>query len=328
MDQLVGKAKESFKSCLQQELSKRQELEKQLQESRSRVEILNQQFQQSKEKGKKLQLHLQEALQQTKVQPQQEYSWVLRKEEIDITKDVVGEGAYGQVRVAVFRGLRVAAKCLHDLIISDYYMSTFAREMDIAAKIRHPNLVQFIGATKDATPIIIFELMPTNLHKELEKAPLRYAQIVNILQDVSLALNYLHLCRPPIIHRDVSSANVLLLPLSNLKWKAKLSDYGSANFMRQISPKSMAPGCPSYAAPEAVFPDCHSPAMDVYSFGILAMEMVLQEPPLSTTNEREHQADSIDDRSLGLKNLIKQCISKDYKSRPSIAYIFSLIEFM
>ena len=105
--------------------------------------------------------------------------------------------------------------------------------MDIASRIRHPNLLQFIGAITEDSPIILTELMPTSLRKELEKSgPLSYQAILSISLDVACALNYLHLLKPhPIIHRDVSSANVLLQPMGGYdnSLRAKLSDYGSAN---------------------------------------------------------------------------------------------------
>ena len=187
-----------------------------------------------------------------------------------MTEQILGRGGWGEVKVATFRGLHVAAKCLHELIISQYNISVFAREMSIAAKVRHPNLLQFIGATRVGSPIILCELMPTSLRKELETGPLTRPQIVKVSQDVSSALNYLHLWKPhPILHRDVSSPNVLLEPSGSGQWKGKLSDYGSANLAQNISSASVGPGNPFYSAPEAQFPDNHSPAMDVYSFGVL-----------------------------------------------------------
>ena len=72
--------------------------------------------------------------------------WVVNREEIQLTDQELGRGGWAVVRVAKFRGLRVAAKCLHTLIVSDYNRQLFVREMSIAARVRHPNLVQFIGA--------------------------------------------------------------------------------------------------------------------------------------------------------------------------------------
>ena len=68
--------------------------------------------------------------------------------------------------------------------------------------------------------------------------------------------------------------------------KAKLSDYGSANLVQSILAGSVGPGNPFYAAPEVPFPDQHTQAIDVYSFGVLLMEMILGQLPGLTTAER------------------------------------------
>lgn len=242
-----------------------------------------------------------------------------------MTQEVIGKGGYGEVKVAVFRGLRVAAKCLHDVILSPYILQIFTREMEIAARVRHPNLLQFIGATREDTAIILTELMPTSLCKELQKSSLTHIQIVKISRDIALALNYLHLWKPyPILHRDVSSPNVLLEPCGTDQWKAKLSDYGSANIIQNISSTSTYPGNPRYSAPEAQFPDRHSPAMDVYSFGVLLVEMILGELPPSTTSEREHRVETLQWESM--KPLIQKCIVHDYQNRLTSAQIVTALE--
>ncbi|XP_019860615.1 PREDICTED: uncharacterized protein LOC109588952 [Amphimedon queenslandica] len=139
--------------------------------------------------------------------------WVINKDEVILTKEELGRGSYGLVTVGTFRGLRVAVKSLHTLIISDYNQGIFSREMSIASRVRHPNLVQFIGATKVGNPLILTELMSTSLNQELRRNQLTNQQILSFAQDVALGLNYLHLFKPqPIIHRDVSSPNVLLKP--------------------------------------------------------------------------------------------------------------------
>ena len=94
--------------------------------------------------------------------------WVVRREEVELTEEVLGTGGWGEVKVAKFRGLRVAAKFLHKIIISNYNRRQFSREMTIAAKIRHPNLLLFIGATREGEAVILTELMPTSLRRELE----------------------------------------------------------------------------------------------------------------------------------------------------------------
>ena len=291
------------------------QLRQQLQQSQQEICQLQQQLDQSPLQEDFRQLHIQQD------------HWVVTKGEITMTQEVLGKGGWGEVRVAKFRGLRVAAKCLHDLILSDYNIHLFTREMEMAARIRHPNLLQFIGATREGSPIILSELMPTSLHKELEKASLPRTHILCISVGVAAALNYLHLWRPsPIIHRDVSSPNVLLEPSADGSWKAKLSDYGSANLVQRISPRSVAPGSPVYSAPEAQVPVHHSPAMDVYSYGVLLTEMVLRRLPGSTVKERQQLALSI--KWSSFKDVVTRCIATDRQSRPSIADVLQQLEQM
>ena len=240
--------------------------------------------------------------------------WLIEREEVVMTEEVLGSGGWGEVKIGIFRGTRVAVKCLHQLIVSDYYLQLFSREMDIASRVRHPNLLQFIGATRVGNPIIVTELMPTSLRKELEKCPMTKPQVISIGMDITLALNYLHLWKPqPILHRDVSSANVLLEPSARGKWKAKLSDYGSANLQENVH--TVGPGSPVYSAPEATTPKLHSPAMDIYSVGILLVEMATGQFPSSVSHGRDAQIRKV--MWPLLKELIYHCTDDDAKSRPS-----------
>ena len=140
----------------------------------------------------------------------------------------------------------------------------------IAARLRHPKLVLFIGAVTVGNLTIVTELMETNLRSELEHGHLKEAHLLPISRDIACALCYLHSLPEPIIHRDVSSANVLLNSRQG-GWTAKLGDYGSANFQAKL--QTVGPGCPVYAAPEASRPEEQGPKMDVYSYGVLLLEM-------------------------------------------------------
>ena len=319
---------------LQQQLQDQEEREQlELQDSQERERLLHQECddlrrehdnieqdlrQQLQESTSALQQRQQtiSTLQQQVQQLQGQSHWVVRREEIEMTEEVLGKGGWGEVKVATFRGLRVAAKCLHEVILSPYNISVFTREMEIAARVRHPNLLQFIGATRVGTPIILSELMPTSLRKELETGPLLYPAVLTISQDIACGLNYLHLFKPdPILHRDVSTANVLLLPIVG-GWRAKVSDYGSANLQPMIG-RTVNPGNPVYSAPEAGVPRDHSPAMDVYSYGVVLIEMMICRIP--EVAQRQFHINSI--RRQAFKALIERCLKENRRERPTMSEI-------
>ena len=240
-------------------------------------------------------------------------SWRVERDEIEETgEEPLGVGGWGEVRVATFRGVRVAAKFIHNAIISPHNINLFLREMHMAASVRHPNLLLFIGASLDDNkPVILTELMPANLRSII--VALRQDHVITIGIDVARGLNYLHLMRPdPIIHRDVSSANVLLEPIGSGNWKAKVSDYGSANFLSKVI--TMGPGNASYAAPESFNPKLQSPKMDVYSYGILLLEMATGQFP-------DHKLQAIQLDTLPWQQMaimIRRCICDDPASRPTM----------
>ena len=187
----------------------------------------------------------------TEYQRRQPKDWIIQREEVLLSESVLGKGAWGSVRQGTFRGCQVAVKEIHELILSPHNRRLFEREMSIASCCRHPNLLQFIGATNDdGRPLFVTELLETSLRHLLSERALNLEEIVSLALDVAKGLNYLHLNRPlPIIHRDISSANVLLWRRNDC-WRAKLSDYGSANFMRQCM--TVSPGAIIYSAPEAL----------------------------------------------------------------------------
>ena len=241
-----------------------------------------------------------------------ETQWVVHRREIQMTDRELGEGGWGVVKVAKFRGIEVAAKSLYEVIRSDYYRHLFIREMNMAARLRHPNLVQFIGATLEGEMIILTELMHTSLRRVLEQGGISREHTVSISVQVCQALNYLHLMQPdPVIHRDISSANVLLNPLPNNGWLAKVTDYGSVNTLRALQTKN--PGSPVYAAPEAAEPSLQSTKMDIFSVGVLLIEMCTGQFP--SDDGRERLLLTISDR--GFSELISRCINRERDNRPT-----------
>ena len=183
-------------------------------------------------------------------EPHEPRDWIIGRDEVILSEKSLGVGAWGKVYEGTFRGCQVAVKQIHDLILSHHNRRLFEREMSIASRCRHPHLLQFIGATNDdGSPLFITELLDTDLRNVLSQRSLLHEEVVCIALDIAKGLNYLHLKKPsPIIHRDISSSNVLLWRRDNC-WRAKLSDYGAANFMRQYMTSN--PGASIYAAPES-----------------------------------------------------------------------------
>ena len=248
--------------------------------------------------------------------------WVVSHNEVRPTGKVLGEGGWGRVVVGSFRGQDVAMKQLHSIISSsDYYRDLLRREISLMAKVRHPNLLLFIAAVLDSpsnTPIIITELMDTNLRQAYHNAQLTNNGVkLSILRDVSAALNYLHLQSNPIIHRDVSSANVLLLALPNNKWRGKLSDFGSANLVQHAS--TPGPGAAMYTAPEVFKGEQQTTKMDVFSFGKLLCEVLSNRLPDPGAFPSMLQSMAKDWPLM--HQLISSCVQQDPNKRPAMSYI-------
>ena len=186
-----------------------------------------------------------------RLREQRDRDWVINRNEVQIRGDQnLGEGAWGTVYRGKFRGCDVAVKEMHLDIMSDHNLQSFLREAEMASRCRHPCLLQFIGATTDERPLVITEIMKCSLRARLydtRKTPLSEQEITIISLDVAKALNYLHQKPQPIIHHDISSSNVLLWREGD-QWRAKVSDYGTANFVRQSSVNYA--GAAVYCAPE------------------------------------------------------------------------------
>ena len=179
--------------------------------------------------------------------------WVISRDQIHLTDKPLGAGGWGSVFEGKYCGSSVAVKQIHGLIVSPYNRSLFEREINIAAKCRHPCLLQFIGATNDeGSPLFVTELMESDLRTLLKQRPLSSTEVSIISLDVARAVSYLHEKKPsPIIHRDISSANVLLWRQGD-KWRGKVSDYGTVKIMQHTM--TVAPGAVIYSAPEALTP--------------------------------------------------------------------------
>ena len=241
-----------FESQLRQ---RERDFESLLSEMRQGEESLQRRLNELHSENSELQLSLSTA-QQTldDLRPQETRDWVISRDEIQVTDKLLGRGAWASVNEGVYCGCPVAVKQIHDLILSDHNIRLFEREMSVASKCRHPHLLQFVGATNDEeSPLFVTELMTKSLRNLLHERELLVEEIHVLCLDIARALNYLHQKKPvPIIHRDVSSANVLLWRQGD-QWRGKVSDYGTANFMRQTM--TVGPGAVIYGAPESSTPN-------------------------------------------------------------------------
>ena len=163
--------------------------------------------------------------------------------------------------------------------------SKFRNECVILSKLRHPNIVQFIGVhygrRGKADLTLIMEFVSSDMAKFLEVHPNIPPTIkLSILLDVSYGLIYLHECSPPVIHRDLTARNVLITD----KCQARIADLGMAKIVdlqaQLAASHTQAPGQMWYMPPEALKERAScTPKLDIFSFGHLALYMANQEFP-------------------------------------------------
>ena len=222
---------------------------------------------------------------------------------VRLQKDqVLGIGAYGKVCKAKCDDLLCAAKILHETLFDPNLalgnagdkdeehrlpMRRFEQECEFLSTIRHPNIVQYLGTHQDpdtGLPVLLMELMDDSLTHFLESStqPIPYHIQVNICHDITLALSYLH--NRKIVHRDLSSNNVLMI--GNVR--AKITDFGMARLGDLHSQAThitftMCPGTNVYMPPEAVDENpvylLYTEKIDCFSFGVLTVQILTREFP-------------------------------------------------
>ena len=212
------------------------------------------------------------------------------------TSKVLGAGSYGSVVKATLDHLPCAAKILHTIFFrSDDpgavdFAARFEQECNILRELKHPCIVQFLGVVQDPNnrrPILLMELMEDNLTGFLESSAvsLPFHIQVNITHDIALALAYLH--NNNILHRDLSSNNILL----NAGSKAKVTDFGMSK-MVEANPRmtrskiTQCPGTPVFMPPEALrAKPRYSDKLDTFSLGVLVIQIITRTFPDPTDAE-------------------------------------------
>ena len=199
----------------------------------------------------------------------------------------LGTGAYGQVCRATLDELPCAAKLLHAILLNPdrpRNRTLFEQECRFLNEIRHPNIVQYLGVAEDeesGLPILLMELMDDSLTHFLEQSeePLAYHVQVNIGHDIILAVAFLHLNR--IVHRDLSSSNVLLIGAGS---RAKVTDFGMST-LTELNPRmtglTKCPGNPAYMSPEALLdPPVYTEKLDCFQVGVLMLQIMTRKYPV------------------------------------------------
>ncbi|KAK9266037.1 hypothetical protein L1049_017792 [Liquidambar formosana] len=208
---------------------------------------------------------------------------------------VIGKGGFGTVYHGYLAdGTQVAVKMLSTS--SNQGSKQFRTEAQFLMRVHHRNLASFVGYCNEGTNIgLIYEYMANgSLQQHLSdktKNALSWKERLQIAVDVAHGLEYLHYgCKPPIIHRDVKSANILL----NEDLQAKIADFGfSRDFpLENESHLSTAVvGTFGYLDPEYFSSNRLTEKSDVYSFGIVLLELITGRPAILRSHENTHIVD-------------------------------------
>ncbi|KAK4280973.1 hypothetical protein QN277_012523 [Acacia crassicarpa] len=230
-------------------------------------------------------------------------------EVLDITdnfKIVIGKGGFGTVyRGQMKDGNQVAVKMLSPT--SSQGPREFQTEAELLMTVHHKNLVAFIGFCDDGNKMaLIYEYMGNgNLKNYLSARNYRclsWGRRLQIAIDAAQGLEYLHHgCKPPIIHRDVKTANILL----SEKLEAKIADFGlskefkndtrdvgsSINTNDQGNSEPAVMGTKGYLDPEYYKSRKLNEKSDIYSFGIVLLELITGQPAVRKGKESVHILD-------------------------------------
>ena len=260
-------------------------------------------------------------------------------------------GSYGYVYEVRLGGVLRIAKKLHKVFFEaskkekKNVVEKFKKECLTLNKLRHPNVVQFIGVyygKRDKDDIaLVMEKLECDLAGFLsDNSNIELSTKVSILHDVSYGLVYLHEYNPPIIHRDLTAHNILL----DKRLRAKIADVGMAKLMDKEVIKAAkytkAPGQLFYMPPEAKFSKpSYSDKLDIFSFGHLCLHTILEDYPevceLTLTEANRHEGliekhkrqtafDKIGSDHI-LCSIIIRCLRDNPEERPTSRQLNKLV---
>ncbi|KAJ9537509.1 hypothetical protein OSB04_030242 [Centaurea solstitialis] len=262
-------------------------------------------------------------------------------EDFDL-KYCIGTGGYGSVYEAKMPcGKKFALKKLHRFEAKELAVDkSFRNEVQVLTNLKHKNIVKLYGfCFHNKCNFLVYEYMENGslfcALRDVGAVKLDWINRVKILKEVAHALAYMHHdCNPPIIHRDISSNNILL----NSEMEAFIADFGAARLLDpDSSNQTVITGTLGYIAPELAYTMAMNEKCDVYSFGVLALETIGGKHPgqlLSLLHRfsihGKSLANILDSRLtypsdelietdlLRVYNVALACILADPKSRPTM----------
>ncbi|XP_035844094.1 MDIS1-interacting receptor like kinase 2 [Helianthus annuus] len=258
-------------------------------------------------------------------------------------KYCIGTGGYGSVYEAKLpSGQTFALKKLHGFEAKQpAFDQSFKNEVQVLTNLRHKNIVRLYGfCLHNKCNFLVYEYMEKgSLFCALSDSELAvqvdWIKRVNIIKDMAHALAYMHHdCSPPIVHRDISSNNILL----NSELEGFVADFGAARLLDpDSSNQTVIAGTLGYIAPELAYNMIVTEKCDVYSFGVVALETIGGKHPgdllssLNYSTNRGTTLENILDKRLAYPtdrwiekeivrvcNVAVGCILIDPKCRPTM----------
>ncbi|KAH3746056.1 Serine/threonine-protein kinase CTR1 [Pelomyxa schiedti] len=284
------------------------------------------------------------------VQAAVQYKWDLNKYVTEFTKlpdtfdweipfdqlqmgQCIGEGTFGKVHKATWRGCPVAVKFLLTTQFTVDLLADFKQEISILSKLRHPNIVLFMGASTQKHKAIVMELVPgvSMDHMETMKPAMHRKDILRVAYHTALGLNYLHLQDPPIVHRDVKPSNVIYDPTTST---IKLIDFG-LSCVKRLPNLSEIVGTPIWMGPELLRGNKYNEKVDVYSFALCLWSWFHRETPLLSLtfeqliqqvgfkNHRPTISKRLESEEPEVVSLIRACWQDPPAKRPPFSVIIT-----
>ncbi|XP_044490064.1 serine/threonine-protein kinase STY46-like isoform X3 [Mangifera indica] len=245
----------------------------------------------------------------------------------------VASGSYGDLYKGTYCSQEVAIKVLKPERINSDLQKEFAQEVFIMRKVRHKNVVQFIGAcTKPPSLCIVTEFMSGGsvydyLHKQ--KGVFKLPSLIKVAIDVSKGMNYLH--QNNIIHRDLKAANLLM----DENEVVKVADFGVARVKAQSGVMTAETGTYRWMAPEVIEHKPYDHKADVFSFGIVLWELLTGKLPYEYLTPLQ-AAVGVVQKGLRptipknahpkLAELLEKCWQQDPALRPDFSEIIEVLQ--